>query len=103
MPQKTGVPSYSKRFVNIHAVESTVCSKNSFFKRVKKSCQYTYLCVSLSTCVAHFPLMGTVYTDKKENQIFLMCKEIQSGALAKSYMNNGLLIYREIFTHFLIY
>ncbi len=42
-------------------------------------------------------------TDKKENQIFLIYKEIQSGAVAKSYMTNGLLIYGEIFAHFLIY
>jgi hypothetical protein len=27
-----------------------------------------------------------LYTDKKENQIFLIYKEIQSGAVAKSYM-----------------
>jgi hypothetical protein len=39
-------------------------------------------------------------TDKKENQIFLIYKEIQSGAVAKSYMTNGLLIYGEIFAHF---
>jgi hypothetical protein len=43
------------------------------------------------------------YTDKKENQIFLMYKEIQNGAVAKSYMANGLLINGEIFEHFLIY
>jgi hypothetical protein len=42
-------------------------------------------------------------TDKKENQIFLIYREIQSGAVAKSYMTNGLLIYGEIFSHFLIY
>jgi hypothetical protein len=30
------------------------------------------------------------YTEKKENQIFL---EIQNGAVAKSYMTNGLLTY----------
>jgi hypothetical protein len=30
-------------------------------------------------------------TDKKENQIFLMYKEIQSGAVAKSYMRKGFL------------
>jgi hypothetical protein len=42
-------------------------------------------------------------TDKKENQIFLIYKEIHNGVVAKSYMNNGLLIYGEIFTHFLIY
>jgi hypothetical protein len=29
--------------------------------------------------------------------------EIQNGAVAKSYMTNGLLIYREMFAHFLIY
>ncbi len=43
------------------------------------------------------------YTDKKENQIFLIYKEIQNGAVAKSYMSNGLLIYGEIFANFLIY
>jgi flavorubredoxin len=31
------------------------------------------------------------YTDKKENKIFIMYKEIQKGAVAKSYMTNGLL------------
>ncbi len=30
---------------------------------------------------------------KKENHISLICKEIQNGAVAKSYMTNGLLIY----------
>jgi hypothetical protein len=44
-----------------------------------------------------------LFTDKKENQIFLINKEIQSGAFAKPYMTNGLLIYGEIFAHFLIY
>jgi hypothetical protein len=43
------------------------------------------------------------HTDKKENQIFLIYKEIQSEKVAKSYMTNGLLIYGEIFAHFLTY
>jgi hypothetical protein len=43
------------------------------------------------------------YTDKKENQFFFIYKEIQNGAVAKSYMTHGLLIYGEIFAHFLIY
>jgi hypothetical protein len=43
------------------------------------------------------------HTDKKENKIFLICKEIQNGAVTKSYMTNGPLIYGEIFAHFLIY
>ncbi len=47
--------------------------------------------------------IGGVYTDKKEKKILLIIKEIQNGAVAKSYMTNGLLIYGEIFAHFLIY
>ncbi len=40
---------------------------------------------------------NTVYfTDKTENKIFLIYKEIQSGAVAKSYMKNGFLIYEEV-------
>jgi hypothetical protein len=42
-------------------------------------------------------------TDKKENKIFLIYEEIKNGAVAKSHMTNGLLIYGEIFSHFLIY
>ncbi len=45
----------------------------------------------------------THYTNKKENQIFLINKKIQNGAVAKSCMTNGLLICGEIFAHFLIY
>ncbi len=44
---------------------------------------------------------GNLHTDKKENQIFVIYKEIQSGAVAKSYITNGLLIYGEIFAHIL--
>ncbi len=38
-----------------------------------------------------------LYTDQKENKIFLIYKEIQmgSGASAKSYMRKGFLIYSE--------
>jgi hypothetical protein len=32
-------------------------------------------------------------TDKKENQIFLIYKEIQKGSVDKSYLTNGLLIF----------
>ena len=43
------------------------------------------------------------YTDKKENQIFPIYKEIQSGAVAKSYMRKGFLIYEELRKYFPIY
>jgi hypothetical protein len=49
------------------------------------------------------PRLSWKYTDKKENKIFLIYKEIQNGAVVKSYMTNGFLIYGEIFAHFLIY
>jgi hypothetical protein len=42
-------------------------------------------------------------TDKKENQTFLIFQDIQHGAVAKSYMTYPLLIYGEIFAHFLMY
>jgi hypothetical protein len=38
---------------------------------------------------------STGHTDKKENQFFLINKEIQNGAVAKLYMTNGLLKYRD--------
>ncbi len=43
------------------------------------------------------------YTDKKENQIFLIYKDIQSGPVAKSYMRMGFLIYEEMRKYFPIY
>jgi len=41
--------------------------------------------------------------DEKENKIFHIYKKIQKGAVAKSYMTNGLLMYDKIFAHFFIY
>ncbi len=42
-------------------------------------------------------------TDKKENQIFFIYKEIQSGAVAKSYMRKGFLIYEEMRKYLVIF
>jgi hypothetical protein len=36
------------------------------------------------------------YTDKKENKLFLIYKEIQMGSVGKSYMRKGFLIYEEM-------
>ena len=47
--------------------------------------------------------MAVPYTDKKENQIFLIQKEIQSRAVAKSYMMKGFLIHEEKRKYFPIY
>ena len=43
------------------------------------------------------------YTDKKENKIFLINKEIQMGSCAKSYMRKGFIIYEEMRKFFPIY
>jgi hypothetical protein len=43
---------------------------------------------------------ATVYTDKKENNIFLTYKEIQMGSGAKSHMRKGFLIYEEMHKYF---
>jgi hypothetical protein len=43
------------------------------------------------------------HTDKKENLIFLIYNEIQSGAVAKSYMRKGFLIFEELGKYFPIY
>jgi hypothetical protein len=43
------------------------------------------------------------FADKKENQIFLIYKEIQSGAVAKSYMRKGFVIDEDMRKYFPIY
>jgi hypothetical protein len=46
-------------------------------------------------------LVYSVYTDKKN--FFLIYKEIQKGAVAKSYMRQGFLIYDEMRKFLVIY
>jgi hypothetical protein len=43
------------------------------------------------------------YTDKKENQIFLMYKAIQTTEAAKSYMRKGFLMYEEMRKYLVIF
>ncbi len=44
-----------------------------------------------------------MYTDKKENKFFLIYKEIQTGAVAKSYKRKGFLIYDEMHNYLVIF
>jgi hypothetical protein len=46
--------------------------------------------------ILYGPIVLSWCTDKKEKKIFLICKEIQRGAVAKSYIRKGFLIYEEI-------
>jgi hypothetical protein len=48
------------------------------------------------------PVVHTLHTDKKENRIFLIYKEIQMGSGAKLYIRKGFLIYEEIHKSFTI-
>jgi hypothetical protein len=48
-------------------------------------------------------VFGPKYTDKKEKKIFLIHKEIQMGAVAKSHMKMGFLIYEEMHKYLVIY
>jgi hypothetical protein len=58
--------------------------------------------VHAHTCTVHTSSKAGVLknTDKKENQIFLINKEFQSGAVAKSYMRKGFLMYEEMRKYF---
>ncbi len=44
-----------------------------------------------------------IYTDKKKNYIFLICMEIPTGTVAKSYIRKGFLIYEEMHKYFVIF
>jgi hypothetical protein len=46
------------------------------------------------------PILYIQYTDEKENQIFLIYREIHRGIVAKSYMRKGFLIYEEMRKYF---
>ncbi len=44
-----------------------------------------------------------MYTDKKENKLFLIYQEMQMGSGAKSYMGKSFLIYEEMCKYLTIY
>jgi hypothetical protein len=47
--------------------------------------------------------MPARYTDKKEKEIFLIYKDIETGAVAKSYKRKGFIIYEEMRKYLTIY
>jgi hypothetical protein len=55
------------------------------------------------TVAQSLPTAHLIYTDKKENQVFLIYKEIQSGAVATSCMRKDFLIHEEMRKYFTIY
>jgi hypothetical protein len=67
----------------------------TLIKNIEKSnspvCHQGRLSPEIQTCAARAAGCNC-YTEKKENQTFLIFREIQSGAVAKSYMRKGFLI-----------
>jgi hypothetical protein len=64
-----------------------------------KTCKLLFK--STVKCTSAF--LTILYTSKKEKKIFLINKEIQKGAVAKSYMRRGFLIYEEKRKYLVIY
>jgi hypothetical protein len=56
-----------------------------FIKMIDKQVNYYYEKSTFTRMAENVPRQDT-HTDKKENLIFLINREIQSGAVAKSYM-----------------
>jgi hypothetical protein len=50
-----------------------------------------------------FKFRFVIYTDKKEYQVFLIYKEFQNKAVAKSFMRKGFLIYEIMRKYLTIY
>jgi hypothetical protein len=57
---------------------------------------YLSLLILFSLLKAFMEGAARGYTDKKENEIFLIYKKIQMGAVSKSYMRKGFLNYEEM-------
>jgi hypothetical protein len=55
------------------------------------------------THLTTLPFSAGLCTDKKVNKIFLIYKEIQSEAVAKSYIRKGFLIYEKMRKYFPVY
>ncbi len=66
-----------------HHIQKKMVFKNCFLSAQKK---HTY-----------------IYTDRNEDKIFLIHKEIQTGAVAESYMRKGFLIYEEMHKYLVIF
>jgi hypothetical protein len=69
----------------------------------KGSERFALYCTGLYCTLLPSHPFSTACTDKKENKIFLIYGEIQSGAVAKSYMRKGFLIYEEMRKYFHLY
>jgi hypothetical protein len=70
---------------------------------MREICLFSRAMVRIPQTHSPIEVIVTRYTDKKEERTFLKYREIQSGAVAKSYIRNGFLKYDEMQKYFPIY
>jgi hypothetical protein len=75
---------------------SSCFSAGSVCNQLKKAGERGVIGRRLSPCVFETLCVHCTCTDKKDKKSFLICQEIQKGAVAKSYMRKGFLIYEEM-------
>jgi hypothetical protein len=88
-------PTFVRNFMSLRKPSLVLAPKSSGFPWVKLELMFTLLIPK--------PRLGTKqpsYNNKKENNIFLIYKEIQMGSGAKSNMGKGFLIYEEMHKYF---
>jgi hypothetical protein len=92
-PPPHRLPIHIRRTVTLTVTPGVMCGPLPLLPRGKFVLKFLYI------------RRSSMYhrTDKKENQIFLIYKEIQNGAVAKSSMRKGFLIYEEMRKYFTIY
>jgi hypothetical protein len=80
LPQRSRRVTVKRKFFFLEKQEEV---KKLFYSTFNKS---------VGQCAVFSFALFFTQTDKKENKIFFIYKEIQKGAVAKSYITNGLLI-----------
>jgi hypothetical protein len=76
---------YFFKFALIHRFFLGTCTNICVQYLYSIYCTYLHVFSFFTSSVFHSQSQSVSYTDKKENQIFLINKKIQSGAVAKSY------------------
>jgi hypothetical protein len=97
------VPSFAMLVmvsVSSLVLQSMVLSLLLFCRRIHPSHFWPFSLCSLKVLYGQ---CGASYTDKKENKILLIYKEIQISGVAKSHMRKGFQIYEEMRKYLVIY
>ncbi len=86
--------------LKISVIEKPVQKNIKIYRNTRERQDRNGSKVGVSACLMSSRTENGRYTDKKENNIFLIYKEIPMGSVAKSYMRKGYLIYEEMYKYF---